>query len=114
MVLTGSPHVAATAAAAVLQPCLPDWTFQPSALQALWLQPLSGLDDQAELDWSLLLPQYSPSLVPLVEGAAVAVGRLLRQHLLMLIFKIYFDAQVQLAVFSCFVKLCYCTLQSDR
>jgi hypothetical protein len=54
----------------VLQPCLPEWTFQPSALQALWVQPLSGLDDQAELDWSLLLPQYSPSLVPLVEGAA--------------------------------------------
>jgi hypothetical protein len=54
----------------LLQPCLPEWTFQPSALQALWLQPLSGLEgDQAELDWSLLLPQYSPSLVPLVEGA---------------------------------------------
>ncbi|WIA40351.1 hypothetical protein OEZ86_013716 [Tetradesmus obliquus] len=52
------------------EPCLPEWTFQPSALQALWLQPPPGLggDDQAELDWSLLLPQYSPSLVPLVEG----------------------------------------------
>lgn len=33
------------------------------------MQPLSTLEQQGELDWSLLLPQYSPSLVPLVEGA---------------------------------------------
>ena len=49
-----------------MQAGLPDWTFQPSALQELWChQPDSEL---AELDWSLLLPHYSPSLVPIVEG----------------------------------------------
>lgn len=50
----------------LLQGGLPSWTFQPSALQDLWChQPDS---DVADLDWSMMLPQYSPSLVPLVEG----------------------------------------------
>lgn len=64
------------------QPVLPSWTFQPSALQELWgaagraagdgedgQQQQYDVDDDAELlDWSVLAPQLSPSLVPLVDG----------------------------------------------
>lgn len=50
---------------------LPDWTFQPSALQELWSAGPDGLEDDADLDWSVLSPQLSSSLVPLVDGEAV-------------------------------------------
>lgn len=49
----------------VLQPVLPGWTFQPSALQELWL---ADPEEEADLDWSARAPQLSPSLVPLVDG----------------------------------------------
>eukprot|EP00775_Hariotina_reticulata_P012214 gene12214-12352_t len=70
-------HVTAVTQA-VEQLALPDWTFQPSALQDLWVQGPG--DEQADgdgdaesedlddLDWSKLLPCYSPSLLPLVKG----------------------------------------------
>lgn len=49
----------------LLQPVLPGWTFQPSALQELWL---ADPDDESDLDWAARAPQLSPSLVPLVDG----------------------------------------------
>ena len=47
------------------QAVLPGWTFQPSALQELWL---ADPDDESDLDWAARAPQLSPSLVPLVDG----------------------------------------------
>jgi hypothetical protein len=55
----------------VLQPVLPGWTFQPSALQELWL---ADPEEEADLDWSARAPQLSPSLVPLVDGEQPGVS----------------------------------------
>lgn len=60
----------------LLQPVLPSWTFQPSALQELWgLDP----DDESDLDWSVRAPQLNPSLVPLVEGEGAGGGGVWQQ-----------------------------------
>lgn len=81
MVSSACPHTVLAACWCCFQVGLPEWTFQPSALQDLWLQAPEPAEDeesdeegQGDLDWSALLPCYSRSLVPLVDGESAVGG----------------------------------------